>query len=491
MILDEQSIASSEGVKFRLNQAKKHPDNPVLIPGFPHEMDGLQVSWPSCVVYDPEDGLFRCWYAGREAVQYDVNAHPERRGLEYWMGRGWKLGYAESEDGVHWRKPRLGFHELRGMDTNRCATDYEREGTGIGYDRAWSLQPVWLNPAPESADEKFQALVMEVDSDGQGKISFKTQRWAHYSSPDGKFWTRRGTVMNTASENDEIPMPNVIDAMTVIVDPDFPDPNRRVMVFGQTDVPNEIGSNRGVGRIRAPDLYSLTCDNLEVLFEGDQRYENELHFNTVKKLENGHFVMVHDSSRFSYDGTGSPDCDIRFAASSDGTTWRRIHPDTPIIPQGTRAEFDSNMLVAGYIVEYGDTVHLYYHGTPCYFRPWPRTQEGVEWTYRASNVYPVCMGLATLPRDRYAYAEGPGTITTDPLEMTGGDLWLNADGNGIDLAVVDESGCELAQGKLADETRQTVYRKATWKSPLPDAPAAVRVQLPEGERLYSLQHKVS
>jgi len=489
LILDAQSLASSEGVRFRLNQAQKHPENPVLVPGLPHEMDGLQVNWPSTVLYDPEASLFRCWYQGRDVMQYDGNTYPERRPLANWLGRLWRLGYAESEDGVHWRKLPLGFHQHHGADTNICGCDYERLGTGVGFDHYWSLQAVWLNPAPQSSAERLQAFVMEVGADAQGNCSFKMQRWVVYSSPDGRFWTRGRVALDQPSARDDIPAPDNIGVRTVILSPDAPDPHRRVMAFGQSDRPGlEEHGNRGVCRVTAPDLYSLKYEDIEVLFEGDERYENELHFNTVKKLENGHYLMVHDSSRFSYDGTGIPDCDIRLAASPDGVAWRRVHPETPLIPRGAKAEFDANMMVTGSIVEHGDTVFLYYHGTPCIFRPWPSTPPGVPREFRATNVYPVFMGLATLPRDRYAYAEGPGTVTTDLLELRGGDLWVNAEGDGIALAALDGQGCERARGTLTPERRQTVYRQAAWQSPPPDGPLAIRIQLPARARLYGLQH---
>jgi hypothetical protein len=37
LILDETSVATADGVTFHLNQATKHPDNPVLLPGEPHQ----------------------------------------------------------------------------------------------------------------------------------------------------------------------------------------------------------------------------------------------------------------------------------------------------------------------------------------------------------------------------------------------------------------------------------------------------------------------
>lgn len=44
LIIDESCVESTQGISFRLSQASKHPDNPVLIPGYPHEWDSLQVN---------------------------------------------------------------------------------------------------------------------------------------------------------------------------------------------------------------------------------------------------------------------------------------------------------------------------------------------------------------------------------------------------------------------------------------------------------------
>src|ERR1051326_7544591 len=59
LILDAQAVERSEYVEFHLQEATKHAENPVIIPGMPHEWDGLQINWPSQVLYDREDKLFR------------------------------------------------------------------------------------------------------------------------------------------------------------------------------------------------------------------------------------------------------------------------------------------------------------------------------------------------------------------------------------------------------------------------------------------------
>ncbi len=80
LIFDEQSVAASRGVTFHLNAATKHPENPVMLPGEPHQWDSLQVGWPGTVLYSPRDRKFRCWYSGLDVLQT-----PDR---------AWHTGYA-------------------------------------------------------------------------------------------------------------------------------------------------------------------------------------------------------------------------------------------------------------------------------------------------------------------------------------------------------------------------------------------------------------
>ena len=105
--LDLQDVQSRHNVVHAVCEAEKHPNNPVLPLGDHHEWDSLQARpWEGrTVLYDEEERLFKSWYAGT-----DVS-------VERW----WNTGYAVSEDGVHWEKPKLGLHEYRGAATTTSA----------------------------------------------------------------------------------------------------------------------------------------------------------------------------------------------------------------------------------------------------------------------------------------------------------------------------------------------------------------------------------
>lgn len=494
LILDRQSVDSAEDVEFHLNQATKHAENPVILPGMPHEWDGLQVNWPSHIIYDRDAKLFRCWYHGMEAVQYDPKVYPERKGFGHWLGRIWKLGYAESRDGVYWEKPPLEHYKHRGMPTNVVLTDYEKQGSGVGYDHFGTLLSVWLNPIARSPEEKYLGEAHEIGADAEGNQSFKLSRNVLYSSPDGKNWKRGKVFYDAPSTRDEVPAPNVIDINQVIFEPNHPDPSLRVKAYGQTDRPlYKDRGNRGIGVVHGPDFFSLRYDELKLVLEADPAIEDEIHWNKVSKLENGHYLMIHDSSHFDYSGKVAPSADLRLAISSDGIQFRRVHPHRPMIPRGSRAMFDANQMVSSSIVEFGDTVHFYYHGTPVIYRPWPRAPKGMPANIRASTIYPTAMGLATIPRDQFAYAAPvvgkTGSVTSLPISISPGKrLWVNADAspNELALTLTAQDGREAAQGRLGADRRMTVYREIVWNNSVPAGLYRVRASLRGDARLYSL-----
>src|SRR6185436_4311467 len=256
-----------------------------------------------------------------------------------------------------------------------------------------------------------------------------------------------------------------IEMSQVIFEPNHPNPSFRVKAYGQTDRAIHPGrGNRGIGVVHGPDLFGFRYEDLKIVMEADSAIEDEIHWHKVTKLQNGNYLMIHDSSHFDYSGNTPPTSDLRLAISSDGIQFRRVHPHSATIPHGTKAMFDANMLVSSSIVEFGDQVHFYYHGTPVIWRPWPRTPAGAPKNVRASTIYPTFMGLATVPRDQFAFATPvmgkTGTVTTHPIELSAGKgVWINADAapNELQLGLIAPDGREVIQGRLGTERRMSVY----------------------------------
>ena len=149
--------------------------------------------------------------------------------------------------------------------------------------------------------------------------------------------------------------------------------------------------------------------------------------------------------------------------------------------------WDENLLATttAAMQEVGDEVWIFYFGCPNVFQRWPYGQSG---ELRGSLFYPTCMGLATLPRDRFACAVGPGSVTTLPLAISPHGLWLNADGNALVVSVLDANGVTLATGRSSAAAKQGMYCGVDWQTAPPQTPCKVRVELKAGEKLYSMRY---
>jgi hypothetical protein len=462
LIIDEQTVASYDrSVVFHLNSAIKSPLNPVLRPGRPEDWDGLQVSWPGTVLYDEEAKLFRCWYAGMDVVQ-----KPERK---------WNYGYAESADGVNWIKPMLGHVTQGGRPTNR-----------VDFDGLEFLSTVVVNPSSEAPERRFVGLWLEMLNKTTGAF----HKRLGYSA-DGMNWDWLGGPVALRDE--------IYDVSQLLVDPAERDPAKRVKAYGQARYwPSDGGLTRpthwdpkhplvrAIGYMHGGSLETIDESDDHLALVPESGIDDEVHFAAVQRVGNS-YLMLFESDRFIVD---PPNGDLRLALSSDGQHFRRVHPGTALVATGGRGSWDENLLVtstAG-MVEVGDEVWVYYFGCPNVYRAWP-------WTYslsddlRGSLFYPAYMGLATIARDRYGVATGPGSITTHPITIGGDGVWLNSESVGLRVAVVpDGSSPAVASGSANGERSRTVYRKVIWDAGVEPPPGVwrLRIDLPADGRIYSV-----
>ena len=121
------------------------------------------------VLRDPEDGLFKCWYEEFEPL-------PERVAG---VTMGWVLSrqlYAESEDGIQWRKPELDVYEEDGRKTNIVLGGESKDVHALA---------VAIDPHAATREERFRGLYMHLIDDEKGS---KTGRIECAHSPDGIHW---------------------------------------------------------------------------------------------------------------------------------------------------------------------------------------------------------------------------------------------------------------------------------------------------------------
>jgi len=128
LFIDDHHVRTVFGLRREFGKLDKLPA-PVL-----EDIPGRRACW-ACVLREP-DGLYRMWY------QSVANAGAHELAKAGVWGRGAEFGYflerhpeavretqtsvisyAESDDGIHWRKPDLGLIEWQGSTANNIVLD--------------------------------------------------------------------------------------------------------------------------------------------------------------------------------------------------------------------------------------------------------------------------------------------------------------------------------------------------------------------------------
>lgn len=112
ILVDDLIIESVENVCRTWHQPVKVAENPLIKKDQPWE----NIIYFNCndwhVERDPKDGLFKCWYTDwflPEVTEKDTST----------LGMSvFNLLYAESADGLRWRKPTFDILKYKGMNTN-------------------------------------------------------------------------------------------------------------------------------------------------------------------------------------------------------------------------------------------------------------------------------------------------------------------------------------------------------------------------------------
>lgn len=120
-----------------------------------------------------QDGdLYRMYYKS-----WDIKPFDEAHGAEDPPPR--LCAYAESDDGIHWRKPSLGLHEFDGSTDNNIIFVQEKLGD-LELDAAHPA--VFLDTNPDApADARYKAIFRQMSSPISALIALK--------SPDGIHWS--------------------------------------------------------------------------------------------------------------------------------------------------------------------------------------------------------------------------------------------------------------------------------------------------------------
>jgi hypothetical protein len=470
LFVDKLVIRESEGVSFELQQAKKHPANPLVKVDRPWE--GWRLEIYGSVIYDEEENLFKMWYLAESPEDF-----PHYATL-----------YATSTDGVNWEKPLVGTIESRRGGKHNAVAD--------GY---------------------LLASVIKDRSDPNPNRRYKMICWRQTPphgpqtmiSPNGLNWTQVG----------EKPICRSSDVITGYFDRSrqqyvaFPKLSTKVRghvrrCFGLTtssdfqiwtesrlvltpDARDDAGSLGRIERVRHKLDRRDDPELMRTEFYGMGVYQQEsctIGFPWV--------LTINNNARY---GNHEGPAELQLAVSRDLIQWDRPFRTAavPIYEQGRWDE--SYQQSAAEAIRVGDEVWLYYcganytHGTPCLYR--------AEGTGRLTE-YTSSIGLAIWQLDRFvsarSAAEG-GILTTVPIRYSGDRLEINArtrENGSIIVELCDATGkrmdgVPLSEPFSGDEIRTSVQFGRT--NPLTDLagqPVCLRFHLKNAE-LFSFAFRDS
>ena len=452
LLLDEAVIAAVCDCRQTFHAPVKDPSNPVLTATEPWEGRG-PYTWGTRLLWNPERRQHDLYY-----VAFRVEDNHYRWGL------------AESADGLTWTKPQLDIESFAGAPARNLLTG------GPHPDKA--VRSVVRDPRPDCPpDQRYKAI----------RFTYKGEYVSY--SPDGRRWT----------EDPGNPVWRVpSDIIHALWDPGC---GRFVAYFklwelsGETPDPATPSGWRPVlkylpffGHRPGPEGLTEFHEGIEVLFDPEagartQSVEGLLLRTADQGMDDGggapltgawharRVIARAESDDFCHwhreeivlhvDERDRPDANIQyffvlpyggyylgfatlhderghfeqqFAFSRDGRSWSRPWRGN-FIGLGPPGAFDSGMVLAPTDPIVTDTQLIFYYGG-----------FDIQHWQPMSDPWSSAIGRAFLRRDGFASWDNLpgciGSVETQPLEVAGEDLWLNADARAGQLRVEvrDESG---------------------------------------------------
>ncbi len=461
LFVDRAVVRSAENVSFTLHPARKHPQNPLVKAD--RKLDGWRLALCGSVMYDEREKLFKMWYLGGNGTLY-----------------------AESKDGLQWRKDPETF--WRGYMFVSVIKDEADPDPARRYKIiAWCPNAPGVN-TPGYPPTVRSGYNTSVSPDGRQIALFSTQKTICTNGDviTGYYDRRRKLYVAFPKIMTQVRGFNRRCFYT-IVSKDFVEWSDPKPAF----VPDELDDAGTLARIEEARPILAAPDNAKLMrteFYGVGVYPHE---SCVIA-----FPWMLSINATSSIGTHEGPAEVQLAVSRDLEKWERPFR-RPVIPRGKPDEWDGGFFwTSNEAVRVGDEIWLYYaaanfgHGNPC-----QKLEEGRLTRYTAS------IGLASWKLDRFVSADGgwggasgaqppDGVLTTVPLAFAGGRLEVNAatraDGF-LGVEILNAEGRPVARSRpfAGDELRHEVQ----WESPVDlaghaNAAIALRFTL-RGARLYS------
>ncbi len=417
LFVDEAFIAEKDDVKLKLHPPRKTGERLVESD---QPWESATLNWFS-VLKDGE--TYRMWYEC-----YDVEGWPTPDDTSFC--------YAESTDGIHWTKPKLGLYSYQGSKDNNIVFRQ------IGVDKHRSRvhgSCVFLDPsAPPEARYK---CVSQGQFQGIGDRPYYV---AGMTSPDGLHWTR-------------YPQP----ICPVFADSQYSgfwdQAQRHYVIFGR--VAGRGG--RAIGRSfsdRFESFVSLT-ESRVLQVEVNDPSGCDLYNPACMQYPGipGLYLMFPSLFRHREDTL-----EIRLAVSRDSANWTWPDRETPFIPLGGAGDFDSGSLYManGACLLTGNELSFYFSGSPL-------KHEEVELPNLKDPKNRRVLTRAVAVKDRLVSVSpesASGSFQTHPIKFTGDRLTVNAavrPGGRVRIALLDTEGVPIP-GRGIEDCRPLTIDNPSW-----------------------------
>ncbi len=460
LFIDNLLISSAQNVVLTMNPPVKTYERNI-IPDYPWEDMGL--SSHNTVLED--EGIYKMWY-GSHLFEDKSEGQPEvldgeaQHTYVYEHLRQY-VCYATSQDGIHWKKPKLGVHAFDGSKENNIVLT---NTTGT----------VFLDPkksgGEKSGDEKSGGERFKYS----GRIGGGFALWI-WASPDGLRWNRylgrpilrRGPF----DSQNQVFWDNRIGKYVAYVRRGGDRINGADLgsipysqVFELASDPDNL---RKIGRTESSDLAHWPEDPKIVLaYDKDDPVESDHYNPCVVKYPYAPDVYLMFPSAFfhaSKKETGSDGAlDIQLATSRDGVHWDR-RERRPYVRLGIEGSADGGaMYMTVGMLRRGAELWMYYTG-------YQQRHGGYDFR-RAKRLGVVSRLVQRL--DGFVSADATyagGQLTTIPLVFKGKHLILNVDTGALGSASVellDEEGRLIpgfGRNDCASINGNYVERRVNWK----------------------------
>ncbi len=410
LFIDDYIVESMEPRVYRLmNQPQKYHNNPVIRLDTDWEHKGGLSHGGDCgqIFYDPDRGLYRF---------YDLMVNWD------WSER-WVF-YAESKDGIHWVKPKLGQVKYLGYDTNFIS---------FPFDSKAHSNAIFRDPAARKEAERYKMLYMQ---ERQGKVSM----YPGYSS-DGLNWK--------AYDVDRPAVPYWSDTNNNLL---WDAKRKRYVLYLRTfnklnrwmetePFHPEDARTRTASFATSADF--LNWDSPPAIRDADDRFlsfhadekdrvgSRDFYTLEVLPYAGGYvgFTSVYHNmfgvapAAMDAGKAQSPwmdRMDIQLLWSRDAVKFQRVGERRVFIPNGPAGSWDEDLVYSvhnGIVREDRGEIWIYYEGF-----------SGHHWFYHRQEHQRGQVGLAILRLDGFVSVTGQGAITTRPLTFQGNALRINATG---------------------------------------------------------------